>query len=62
MPLVLKGVTFDVPAAGKVGLVGRTGSGKSSIFLALFRWGQGGAVGGARGVLGGALHHGSLQG
>ena len=37
MPLVLKGVSFSIRAGDKVGLVGRTGSGKSSIFLALFR-------------------------
>ncbi|KAG1673861.1 hypothetical protein FOA52_012886 [Chlamydomonas sp. UWO 241] len=37
MPLVLKGVSFSVLAGEKVGLVGRTGSGKSSILLALFR-------------------------
>ncbi|KAG1666954.1 hypothetical protein FOA52_004237 [Chlamydomonas sp. UWO 241] len=37
MPLVLKGVSFSITAGEKVGLVGRTGSGKSSILLALFR-------------------------
>lgn len=37
MPLVLKGVSFEIQAGEKVGLVGRTGSGKSSILLALFR-------------------------
>lgn len=46
MPLVLRGVSFTIAAGEKVGLVGRTGSGKSSIFLALFRMvePEGGAV------------------
>ena len=34
---VLKGVTFSVRAAERVGVVGRTGAGKSSLALALFR-------------------------
>ncbi|KAF7792644.1 hypothetical protein EIP86_003741 [Pleurotus ostreatoroseus] len=37
LPLVLKGVTFDVRAGEKVGVVGRTGAGKSSLLQALFR-------------------------
>lgn len=37
LPLVLKSVTVDITAGHKVGIVGRTGSGKSTIMLALFR-------------------------
>jgi ATP-binding cassette subfamily C (CFTR/MRP) protein 1 len=36
-PLVLQHVTFDVTAGHRVGVVGRTGSGKSTLMLALFR-------------------------
>jgi len=36
-PLVLKGITFDVTSGEKVGVVGRTGSGKSSLMNALYR-------------------------
>jgi ABC-type multidrug transport system fused ATPase/permease subunit len=35
---VLKNVSFDVPARSKVGIIGRTGSGKSTLFQTLFRF------------------------
>ncbi|OQR99803.1 hypothetical protein ACHHYP_04419 [Achlya hypogyna] len=37
MPRVLQNVSFTVPAAAKVGVVGRTGAGKSSLVVALMR-------------------------
>ncbi|KAJ1625045.1 P-loop containing nucleoside triphosphate hydrolase protein, partial [Pavlovales sp. CCMP2436] len=37
LELVLKNVSFEVPARAKVGIVGRTGSGKSSTMLLLMR-------------------------
>ncbi|CAM6088135.1 unnamed protein product [Calypogeia fissa] len=36
-PLVLKGINVTIQGGHKVGVVGRTGSGKSTILLALFR-------------------------
>lgn len=37
LPLVLKGLTFSLAGGSKVGVCGRTGSGKSSLFMALAR-------------------------
>jgi ABC-type multidrug transport system fused ATPase/permease subunit len=38
LPPVLKGITFDVKPRERVGIVGRTGAGKSSLTLALFQF------------------------
>lgn len=38
LPLVLKDVSFDIKPGEKVGIVGRTGAGKSSMLEALFRY------------------------
>lgn len=37
LPLVLKGMSFDVRAGEKVGIIGRTGAGKSSLIGAMYR-------------------------
>ena len=37
LDLVLRGVSFQIRASEKVGIVGRTGAGKSSLTLSLFR-------------------------
>lgn len=37
MPLVLKKISFDIQSKEKIGVVGRTGSGKSTLTLGLLR-------------------------
>ena len=36
-PLILKNITLDICRGEKIGIVGRTGAGKSTLCLALFR-------------------------
>lgn len=38
LPLVLKGINFEIKTGSKVGIVGRTGSGKSTILQVLLRF------------------------
>lgn len=38
LPLILKNVSFKIPSGKRVGLVGRTGSGKSTVFQSVYRF------------------------
>lgn len=38
LPNILKGMSFKAPAGKKIGIMGRTGSGKSTMFQALYRF------------------------
>lgn len=38
LPLVLKNVSFKIPSGARAGLIGRTGSGKSTIFQTVYRF------------------------
>jgi ABC-type cobalamin/Fe3+-siderophores transport system ATPase subunit len=37
LPLVLKGLSFEIKPGEKVGVIGRTGAGKSSLIQALYK-------------------------
>ena len=37
LPLALRKISFQIPAGARVGVVGRTGSGKSTVVQSLFR-------------------------
>lgn len=38
MPPILKGISFNINSNQRIGVVGRTGAGKSTLALALFRF------------------------
>jgi ABC-type multidrug transport system fused ATPase/permease subunit len=40
LPLILRGLTFSVGAGQRVGIIGKTGAGKSSVFHALYRFSE----------------------
>merc|ERR1712087_186187 len=37
LPPALHGCSFEIPGGSKMGVIGRTGAGKSSLFVVLFR-------------------------